>query len=67
MMFTKRLRMGIRLGRIRCSIRIWKSPRVKAGGRYPMDEGQIVEEGTPDQIFANPQQQRTKDFLNKVL
>ena len=32
-----------------------------------MDEGQIVEEGTPDQIFANPQQQRTKDFLNKVL
>ena len=32
-----------------------------------MDEGQIVEEGTPDQIFSNPQQQRTKDFLNKVL
>ena len=32
-----------------------------------MDEGQIVEEGTPDQIFSAPQQQRTKDFLNKVL
>ena len=32
-----------------------------------MDEGQIVEEGTPEQIFTNPQQQRTKDFLNKVL
>ena len=32
-----------------------------------MDEGQIVEEGTPDQIFSSPQQQRTKDFLNKVL
>ena len=32
-----------------------------------MDEGQIVEEGTPDAIFAHPQQQRTKDFLNKVL
>ena len=42
MMFTKRLRMGIRLGRIKCSIRIWKSPRVKVGGRYPMDEGHIV-------------------------
>jgi hypothetical protein len=42
MMFTKCLRMGIRLGRITCSIRIWKSPRVKVDGRYPMDEGHIV-------------------------
>ena len=42
MMFDKRLRMGIRLGRIKCSIRIWKSPRVKVGGRYQMDEGHIV-------------------------
>ena len=32
-----------------------------------MDEGQIIEEGTPEQIFQHPQQQRTKDFLNKVL
>ena len=32
-----------------------------------MDEGQIVEEGTPNEIFSHPQQQRTKDFLNKVL
>ncbi len=32
-----------------------------------MDEGRIVEEGTPEEIFTNPQQQRTKDFLNKVL
>ena len=32
-----------------------------------MDEGQIVEEGTPAQIFSAPTQQRTKDFLNKVL
>ncbi len=32
-----------------------------------MDEGKIVEEGTPEQIFSNPQQQRTRDFLNKVL
>ena len=32
-----------------------------------MDEGQIVEEGTPNQIFSAPTQQRTKDFLNKVL
>jgi len=32
-----------------------------------MDEGRIVEEGTPQEIFSNPQEQRTKDFLNKVL
>ena len=41
MVFTKRLREGIRRGRIRCSIRIWMRPHVKAGGRYPMDDGQI--------------------------
>ena len=31
------------------------------------DEGRIVEEGTPGEIFASPKEQRTKDFLNKVL
>ena len=42
MVFTKRLREGIRRGRIRCSVRIWMRPHVKAGGRYRMDEGHIV-------------------------
>ena len=32
-----------------------------------MDEGKILEEGTPQEIFTNPKEQRTKDFLNKVL
>lgn len=32
-----------------------------------MDGGYIVEEGTPDQVFGNPQNQRTISFLNKVL
>ncbi len=32
-----------------------------------MDEGVIVEEGTPDEIFSNPKNPRTIDFLNKVL
>ena len=32
-----------------------------------IDEGVIVEEGTPEQIFGNPQHPRTKDFLDKVL
>ena len=32
-----------------------------------IDEGKILEEGTPEQIFSNPQHPRTIDFLNKVL
>ena len=42
MVFTKRLREGIRRGRITCSIRIWTRLQVKVGGRYPMDDGHIV-------------------------
>ncbi len=32
-----------------------------------MDGGQIVEEGTPDEFFTNPQTARAKDFLSKIL
>lgn len=32
-----------------------------------VDEGVIMEEGTPEQIFENPQNERTKAFLSKVL
>lgn len=32
-----------------------------------MDEGRILEEGLPSDIFTNPKNQRTKDFLSKVL
>lgn len=32
-----------------------------------MDQGLLVEEGTPEQIFDNPQHERTKLFLSKVL
>lgn len=32
-----------------------------------MDEGVILEEGTPEEIFSNPKNPRTVDFLNKVL
>ncbi len=32
-----------------------------------MDEGVILEEGTPEEIFTNPKHPRTIDFLNKVL
>lgn len=32
-----------------------------------MDDGYIVEEGTPEEIFSNPKEERTISFLNKVL
>ena len=32
-----------------------------------MDDGQILEEGTPDHFFENPQNPRCKDFLAKIL
>ena len=32
-----------------------------------MDEGRIVEEGTPEHFFTNPQDERTKAFLNEIL
>lgn len=41
MVFTKRLREGVRRGKITCSVRIWKRPHVRIGGRYRMEEGEI--------------------------
>ena len=32
-----------------------------------MDDGKILEEGKPEEIFTNPKNIRTKDFLSKVL
>jgi polar amino acid transport system ATP-binding protein len=31
-----------------------------------MDEGIIVEQGTPDEVFDNPQSERTQDFLGHI-
>ncbi|MDD3224281.1 MAG: amino acid ABC transporter ATP-binding protein [Clostridium sp.] len=32
-----------------------------------MDGGKIVEEGSPEMLFKNPKEERTKSFLNKIL
>ena len=32
-----------------------------------VDDGQILEEGTPEQIFEHPKNERLQDFLNKIL
>jgi hypothetical protein len=65
MVFTKRLREGVRNGEITCSVRIWARPHVKVGGRYPMDEGKIVIDaitpiGFPD---ITPQLAKASGFL----
>ena len=32
-----------------------------------LDEGYLLEEGTPEEVFGHPKEARTKEFLNKVL
>ena len=68
MVFTKRLREGVRSGKITCSVRIWLRPHVKVGARYPMDEGEIEVDsiepiGLPD---ITPQLARESGFLGVV-
>jgi hypothetical protein len=65
MVFTKRLREGIRRGEITCSVRIWMSPRVRVGARYRMEEGEIEVDsikpiGFPD---ITPELARESGFL----
>ena len=65
MTFTKRLREGIRLGEITCSVRIWTRPRVRVGARYRMEEGEIQVDsiqtiGFPD---ITPELARESGFL----
>jgi hypothetical protein len=68
MVFTKRLREGVRSGAITCSVRIWTRPHVKVGGRYPMEDGQIEVDsiepiGLPD---ITPGLARESGFLGVV-
>jgi len=68
MVFTKRLREGVRRGEITCSVRIWTRPHVKVGTRYPMEEGEIEVDsiepiGFPD---ITPQLARESGFLGVI-
>jgi len=68
MVFTKRLREGVRRGEITCSVRIWTRPHVKVGARYHMDEGEIEVDsikpiGFPD---ITPQLARESGFLGVI-
>src|SRR5579864_8328823 len=68
MVFTKRLREGVRRGEITCSVRIWMRPHVQVGHRYRMEEGEIEIDsiepiGLPD---ITPQLARESGFLGVV-
>jgi hypothetical protein len=68
MIFTKRLREGVRRGQITSSIRIWTRPHVKVGGRYQMGEGEIEIDsitpiGFPD---ITPELARESGFLGVI-
>jgi polar amino acid transport system ATP-binding protein len=41
--------------------------RVAADRVVMMDDGRIIEEGTPEQLFDEPENERTKQFLSKIL
>ena len=41
MTFTKHLHEPIMRGDVTCSVRIWHRPRVKVGGRYPLEHGHV--------------------------
>ena len=68
MLFTKRLRDGVRRGEITCSVRIWKRPHVTVGKRYRMEEGEIEVDsieplGFPD---ITPELARESGFLGLI-
>lgn len=65
MMFTKKLREGVKRGEITCSVRFWFHPRVQVGQRYKMEEGAIEVDsiepiGFPD---ITPELARESGFL----
>lgn len=68
MVFTKKLRERIRQGDITKSVRIWKSPRVKAGHAYRMAPGQIVVESIREIGFEDisPELARETGFSGVV-
>ena len=68
MIFTKRLRDGVRRGEITCSVRIWQRPHVIAGNRYRMEEGEIEIDSVLPISFADitPELARESGFMGVV-
>jgi hypothetical protein len=68
MVFTKRLREGVRRGDITCSVRIWTRPHVTVGHRYPMEQGEIEVDSIETLSIQDitPQLARESGFLGLI-
>src|SRR5712664_2317189 len=68
MIFTKRLRDGVRRGEITCSVRIWMRPHVKVGNRYQMEQGEVEVDSVLPISFADitPELARASGFKGVV-
>ena len=68
MQFTKKLRAGIKSGDITTSIRIWQKPRVKQGGRYTVEGGEVVVTSIREITFNDISEKMARDsgFLSRV-
>jgi hypothetical protein len=66
--FTAKLRDGVKRGEITTSIRIWQRPRVRVGGRYPLDRGHVVVDGLREIAFDDitPRLARESGFAGVV-
>jgi hypothetical protein len=68
MQFIKPLRPRIKSGEVTTSIRIWKSPHVKVGGRYKLEEGFVVVEAIKEIALSDitPDMARASGFEGVV-
>ncbi|MGB3626849.1 MAG: ASCH domain-containing protein [Henriciella sp.] len=68
MQFAARLRDQIRRGEITTTIRIWQSPRVKAGGAYRLAPGHVVVDHIREISIADitPQMARESGFSGTI-
>jgi hypothetical protein len=68
MQFIKSLRDRIKSGEITTSIRVWKSPRVRIGGRYRLDDGFVVVEAIRQISLSGitPEMARASGFAGLV-
>ena len=73
MMFAKMLRERVRSGEITTSVRLWRAPRVKIGGRYPLLDGfievtrlQEVDLGDVTEAMARDGGFQSRDALMKT-
>lgn len=68
MVFKRELRDRVRSGEITCSVRLWQSPHVRVGGRYPLPPGEIVVELVLEMSLSDvtPELARRSGFVGVV-